>query len=136
MMKGDTNGSASLIDDIPPDIAEKISTYLSGGREDFDEFQTPIIRSSFEDYMHFIIFMYSLLIVCGVLTNLALLFHVVYRKLYKDETYVFFINNALSDIVKCVCVIPISLYVLLVENWMLGEVLCSVIPMIQKSSIS
>ncbi|CAH1367938.1 unnamed protein product [Tenebrio molitor] len=75
--------------------------------------------------------MYSLLMVTGVALNLSVFVHIIRNKLYNDVTCSFVLNNVISDIVKCVVVLPMTLYVLLVNNWILGELLCSFLPMLQ-----
>lgn len=91
----------------------------------------PHLRPAIARFYCFIVFAYSALVVTGTSANLAVLFHILRHKLHSDATYGLILNNVISDIVKCVIVVPISLYVLLVQNWTLGELLCSFLPMLQ-----
>lgn len=117
--------------DVPPNVLEVIQHFLIGVHGDTGDLSEARIKSSVAKVYRFIVAMYALLVVTGVLSNLAVLYHVLRHRFYMDTTYAFIINNVVSDVVKCVCVIPISLYVLLVQNWMLGELLCSFLPMLQ-----
>lgn len=119
--------------DVPPHIVEVVRQFLVGVYDEHLDLQDTRVRPSVAKIYRFIVVMYSLLVVTGVLSNLAVLYHILRHRFYKETTYAFIINNLVSDIVKCICVIPISLYVLLVQNWMLGELLCSFLPMLQVS---
>lgn len=117
--------------DVPPRVLDVIRHFLVGVHDENIDLNEAQVRPSVAKIYRFIVVMYALLVVTGVLTNLAVLYHILRHRFYKDTTYAFIINNVVSDIVKCICVIPISLYVLLVQNWMLGELLCSFLPMLQ-----
>lgn len=121
--------------DVPPHVLEVIHHFLVGVHDENIDLKEARVRPSVANIYRFIVCMYSLLVATGVLSNLAVLFHILRHRFYRDPTYAFIINNVVSDIVKCVCVVPISLYVLLVQNWMLGELLCSFLPMLQVSEI-
>lgn len=131
-----TSTTKNPFSDVPPNIVEVIHHFLIGLQEEHIDFREAKVRPSVANIYRFIVCMYALLVVTGVLCNLAVLFHILRHRFYKDPTYAFIINNVISDIVKCVCVVPISLYVLLVQNWMLGELLCSFLPMLQVKIIS
>lgn len=125
------NESMKMFDDVPEHILHIIETFVLGVAHHEIDVQKPHIRKSVINIYPFIVTMYAALIITGVLSNLAVFYHVIRHKLYKDATYSFIVNNVISDIMKCMCVLPVTLYVLLVQNWMLGELLCSFLPMIQ-----
>ncbi|XP_030754651.1 neuropeptide Y receptor type 5-like [Sitophilus oryzae] len=108
-----TSTSTSQEVNVPPHILAIVHQLLLeiGGDKNLD-LREPHPKKSLEGIASYIIFAYG------------------YR-LYKDPTYSFIINNAVSDFIKCVVVLPITLYVLLVQNWMLGELLCTFLPMLQ-----
>lgn len=119
-------------EEIPPHIWAIIQQLLLGVSTDKKlDLREPHPNKSLEGVASYIIFAYGVLVVYGVLSNILLFIHLMQYRLNKDATYAFILNNAISDIVKCVIVLPISLYVLLVQNWMLGELLCTFLPMIQ-----
>ncbi|XP_022919319.2 prolactin-releasing peptide receptor [Onthophagus taurus] len=118
-------------DDIPVNIRHVIIEFLIGAHVEGNDVTVPHVRSSVVNIYQSIICIYVLLIIVGVSANLAVGFHIVRHRLYADPTYSFIVNNVVSDIVKCIAVLPITLYVLLVENWNLGELLCSFLPMLQ-----
>lgn len=121
--------------DVPKFVWDFIHKFLVDRNDQSLDFRDPHLKTAFIEVCPLIIFVYGLLVVFGFVSNLVTLAYIVYYKLYKDETYAFLLNNCVSDIIKCVVVIPISLFVLLVHNWVLGELLCPVVPMIQVSFI-
>ncbi|XP_057669159.1 prolactin-releasing peptide receptor [Diorhabda carinulata] len=124
------NGTNPM-DHMPPDIWEILQSLILGINETDLDLRKPHLKTVFTYSYPYIIFFYGALICVGVIGNLYMCGYIVNKKLYKDETYSFLLNNAISDIFKCVIVLPLSLYVLLIRNWVLGELLCSFLPMIQ-----
>lgn len=116
---------------VPPELWDIIHEFFLGDRNPKLDLRQPHLRPSVATSYPFILFMYSLLIVTGVALNLSVFVHIIKNKLYNDATCSFVLNNVISDIVKCVIVLPITLYVLLINNWILGELLCSFLPMLQ-----
>lgn len=125
------NNSKGDFDQVPPQIVDIIHQYILGLHVDNFDLHKAHLRKSVVKILTFVLFMYATLIAVGVFSNLAVLIHIVRYKLYDDPTYAFIINNVISDVLKCVCVLPLSLYVLLMQNWVLGELLCSFLPMLQ-----
>ncbi|XP_066595655.1 prolactin-releasing peptide receptor [Prorops nasuta] len=110
---------------------EMIAHYLSGRKNASWDFSKPRVRSTVSGIYPFFIFMYALLIVAGVLMNCAMLYHIVKHRLYRDPTYAFLINIIITNFIKSVFALPISLAVLLIENWIFGKFICFFLPMLQ-----
>lgn len=127
----DYDNQTAVPSGVPPHVWNFIHQFIIGEANQNLDLRVPHIRPSIAKYVSFIIFMYSILIAVGVICNLAVFFHIMKYKLYNEPTYSFIINNVISDLVKCVFIVPISLYVLLIQNWILGELLCSFLPMLQ-----
>lgn len=125
------NDTIRNFEDVPQHILNIIGVFIIGLENGEIDIQRAHLRKSVANIYPFIVSMYALLILTGIFANSAVLYHIIKHKLYKDATYSFIVNNVASDIVKCVCVLPITLYVLLVQNWLLGELLCSFLPMVQ-----
>ncbi|XP_012282999.1 prolactin-releasing peptide receptor [Orussus abietinus] len=119
------------IDGIPKKWLETVAHYLTGFRNGTVDFSRPHLRSSVANVYPLFVVMYAALILAGTLMNLAMVYHVVKYRLYRDPTYAFLINIAVSDAIKCIFVLPISLAVLLVQNWVFGKFLCFFLPMLQ-----
>lgn len=125
------NNTQELLANLRPEVYDIMHQYLAGRDDKSLDLREPHLRPSVASSFPFILFMYGLLMVTGLGLNLSVCVHVIRNKLFKDETYSFILNNAVCDIVKCVAVLPITLYVLLINNWVLGELLCSFLPMLQ-----
>ncbi|KAK9881893.1 hypothetical protein WA026_018090, partial [Henosepilachna vigintioctopunctata] len=119
--------------DIPTDLHtwDIVHEYILGAGAHELDLRKPQIRPALQNSFRFIIFAYSLIVVIGVLANLAVFVHIIKNKLYKNATHAFVLNNVISDLLKCLFVLPISVFVLMVQNWLLGELMCSFLPMIQ-----
>nr|XP_023018238.1 orexin receptor type 1 [Leptinotarsa decemlineata] len=117
--------------DIPPEVWAILHEFLLGIKDPELDLREPHLKTVFSRIYPFIIFIYALLVVAGLFGNLTVFVYIIRHKLYSEETYTFLLNNVISDIIKCVVVLPISLYVLIIQNWVLGELLCSFLPMIQ-----
>ncbi|XP_018328527.1 alpha-1A adrenergic receptor [Agrilus planipennis] len=125
------NKTRYIEDEMPPHVYEILHEFLLGVNDKDLDLRQPHMRPSMANIYVFFLFIYAILIVVGVLINLAVLLHIFRYKLYQEPTYAFMVNGSISDILKCIVVLPISLYVLLIQNWVLGELLCSFLPMVQ-----
>jgi hypothetical protein len=95
------------------------------------DFSQPHLRPSVASVFPLFVFLYALVVIVGTGSNLAVIWTVIKRRLYRNPTYGYIINLAIADIVKCVVVLPISLTILLVQNWIFGSFLCYFLPMLQ-----
>lgn len=125
------NNTKDEVSDVPPHVWAIIHEFLLGVNDKGLDLHKAHLRPSVANIYPFFVFIYTVLILTGILSNLAVAVHIVKHKLYEDATYCLIINGIVSDIIKCVFVLPISLYVLLIQNWTLGELLCSFLPMLQ-----
>jgi len=113
---------------------EVIVQFLSGFRNDTADFSRPHVRASLSSLYPLLVLLYALLVVLGLLVNNALLGAVVYGRHHLRDLRPsggLLANLAAAHIAQCACVLPMSLAVLLVQNWVFGKFLCYVIPMVQ-----
>lgn len=118
-------------EDIPQKWIEVMLHFLTGLRNDTRDYSKPHLRPSVVRIYPVFIVLYSIVIVFGTIGNIGIIYSVFRDKLYRDQTCVYIINLALANLVKCIFVLPISLTVLLVQNWIFGSFLCYFLPMIQ-----
>jgi hypothetical protein len=110
------------------DMNGVIAQFMMGLRNDSGvDFSKLYLRPSVTHV--FPVFLYALVVVVGAVSNVAVIWTVVKHRLYKDPTYDYIVNLATADI-KCVLVLPVSLTILLVQNWIFGSFLCF-LPMLQ-----
>ncbi|CAO1336530.1 unnamed protein product [Diamesa tonsa] len=114
---------------------KKIDKYLHGkekiGNDTQHDFSQPIVRVALEKYLPFLLCLYGLLMLSGVIENMVLIAYIVKQKLYHNETHGFIINLALCHILQCSFVLPITILIIVLQNWIFGQFLCFFVPMLQ-----
>ncbi|CAO1338270.1 unnamed protein product [Diamesa serratosioi] len=114
---------------------KKIDKFLHGKDEIENntehDFSQPIVREALEKYLPFLFCLYGLLMVIGVTGNIVLIAYIVKQKLYYNETHGFIINLALCQILQCSFVLPITILIIVLQNWIFGQFLCFFVPMLQ-----
>lgn len=123
------------IEAIPSQYLEMIAHYLMGIKNESLDLSKPHLKPTVLKIYPLFIFIYAALIIAGCAMNVAMIFHIGKNKLYKDPTYAFIVNIAISDLVKSIFVLPITLVVILVQNWVFGKFLCYFLPMLQVNII-
>lgn len=119
-------------DAVPEKYLVKLMNIINAGdNETVEDLSVPHIRPTVNNIYPLFIFMYGLIVVVGTLMNSGMMYHIIRHKLHRDPTYAFLINIAISDLVKCIFVLPITLAVLLIENWIFGQFLCYFLPILQ-----
>lgn len=79
-----------------------------------------------------VLLFYGALIFFGLIGNLTVFGVIWRRKLYqKDNIQACVLNLTIAFLTQLVVVIPLSLFVLLVHNWVLGSIVCYTLPIIQ-----
>lgn len=126
--------SIQQLSNLPHNWLDVIVHYLRGFRNDTTDFNRPQLRPSVRHTYPMFVCGYSALIMAGALCNAYVLAIVARKRLYAtDPVYVYVANLAVTGIVECVSVLPISLMVMLVQNWIFGRFLCYFLPMLQVS---
>ncbi|ESO96308.1 hypothetical protein LOTGIDRAFT_174874 [Lottia gigantea] len=95
------------------------------------DFTQPYVRRSLRYVYPLFMFLHAVVGIVGIVGNLGMLVVIVKRRLYHDQTYFLMTNMALSDLIKCIFVLPITLANLLIQNWLFGSFMCFFLPMIQ-----
>jgi hypothetical protein len=77
---------------------------------------------------------YGMLALFSVCSNLLVIAYIMRFKLYRDVTQAFLVNLSLCYFMQSLVVLPLSLAVLLIQNWIFGQFLCFFLPMLQVRS--
>lgn len=93
----------------------------------------PNLRPGLYDTYVLFIVQYALLSLIGMVANIWIIYYISKNKLYRDNTHAFFINLSICHFVQSVFVVPITLVVIIVHNWILGQFMCYFVPMLQVS---
>ncbi|CAG9858925.1 unnamed protein product [Phyllotreta striolata] len=123
--------STDPLDHMPEEVWRALAPLVAGVNASEVDLCKPRLKEVFFNYYGLVYFFYGILVCYGFLCNSFIFYIIIKKKLYNDPLYSFLLNNAISDIVKCCVVVPLSLYVLMIRNWVLGELLCTFLPMIQ-----
>lgn len=91
----------------------------------------PHLRKSLEDVYPVILVLYGVVMVVGAVGNVAMAMHILRRRLYRESTSAYLLNIALCNVLIAVVLLPLSLAILLIQNWVFGSFLCYFVPMLQ-----
>lgn len=97
------------------------------------ELSKPILRPGLQDTYFLFIIQYAFLSMLGMLTNIWIIYYITRHKLYRDNTHAFFINLSVCHFVQSALVVPVTLVVIIIHNWILGQFMCYFVPMLQVS---
>ncbi|EDX18294.1 GD15634 [Drosophila simulans] len=131
---GDAGGGGEKMKDVPDKYVTALSHFLdwhSNGTVDMERLSGPILKSSIKSVYWLFLIQYAALALLGVVLNVIIVVYIMYHRLYKDVTHAFIINLALCHFVQCALVLPVSLMVMLIQNWIFGQFLCFFLPMLQ-----
>ncbi|XP_059615127.1 orexin/Hypocretin receptor type 1 [Phlebotomus argentipes] len=120
-----------LAEEIPEHWLAVIAHYVLGFRNDTVDFTAPILKPVAVRFYPLFILQYGLLLVIGLLSNIAVIAYIMHYKLFHDATHSFIVNLAFCHFVQCSVVLPITLMVLLIQNWIFGQFLCFFLPLLQ-----
>ncbi|XP_037780045.1 orexin receptor type 1-like isoform X2 [Penaeus monodon] len=112
-------------------LAQIIHTIQTFPNETVD-FSRPIVRRTLRGSYPLFITIYCLLALAGAVANSALLARLfLARHFYSDPTCVYVMNLGVCNLLASLVLLPLSLVVLLLQNWVLGSVMCYLLPMLQ-----
>lgn len=131
---GGAGGGGDKLKEMPDKYVMAIVQFLDwhvNGTADMERLRGPILKSSIKSVYWLFLIQYAALALLGVVLNVAIVVYIMYHRLYKDVTHAFIINLALCHFVQCALVLPVSLMVMLIQNWIFGQFLCFFLPMLQ-----
>jgi hypothetical protein len=99
------------------------------------DLRDPYIRLSLRYGYPLFIFLHACASVAGVIGNSAIIIYIVKHGLYRNPTFFFIANLALSDFLKAAIVSPITLANLLLQNFIFGSFMCYFLPMMHSFPI-
>lgn len=122
------------VKDIPENLLLPIYHYITGIHNSTDkDINHLIIKPALSNVFVLFIIQYGLLSICGICLNIFVISYIVRYKLYRDITHAFIMNLCLCHFVQCAFVLPITLLLILTQNWIFGQFMCYFIPLLQVS---
>lgn len=116
---------------VPDDWLALIIHYVMGMQNETHDFSEPILKPVVAKIYPIFVIQYSVLAIFGIVTNLAIIVYIMRYKLYRDATHAFIVNLAFCHFVQCAIELPITLMVLLIQNWIFGQFWCFFLPLLQ-----
>ncbi|XP_068203830.1 uncharacterized protein [Palaemon carinicauda] len=116
---------------LPDKILGPIINNLQRFPNETVDFRTPHLRESLTNIYPLFLFLYGALVLLGTVGNVAMISHILRRRLYRDPTCAFIMNIGVCNIIMSVLLLPLSLAILLIQNWIFGSFLCYFVPMLQ-----
>ncbi len=101
------------------------------GGENMEYLKKPHIKSSLEGVYHVFIGLYILVGLLGLCGSIATMATIIRKKLYTDPSFVFLFNIAVYGLLTSLFVLPLTLTEKLLENWIFGNLICFLHPMLQ-----
>uniref|UniRef100_A0A182N8H7 G-protein coupled receptors family 1 profile domain-containing protein n=1 Tax=Anopheles dirus TaxID=7168 RepID=A0A182N8H7_9DIPT len=77
------------------------------------------------------ILLYAIPTAVGLTLNVLIVVYISKYRLYRDVTHAFLVNLAVCHCVQSAFVLPITLMVMLIKNWVFGQFLCFFLPLLQ-----
>lgn len=131
------NQKSNMADKDGPDkyfltIAQFLGGYINDTNA-IDLYNGPVLIASIRNFYWIFLIQYAILAMMGIAMNVTIIAYIMYHRLYKDVTHAFIVNLAFCHFIQCAVVLPISLMVMLIQNWIFGQFLCFFLPMLQVS---
>lgn len=123
-----------ILKDIPEHLLTPIVHYITGFHNLTDhDVNEAILKPALSDIYILFIIQYGVLALVGIVANLFIIYYIFQHKLYHDETHAFMVNLCCCHLVQCMFVLPVTLMVILIQNWIFGQFMCYFVPLLQVS---
>ncbi|XP_037779448.1 5-hydroxytryptamine receptor 1D-like [Penaeus monodon] len=116
---------------LPDKLLGQIIHNLQAFPNETVDFRQPHLRQSLAEVFPLFLVLYGLLVILGTSGNVAMILHILRGRVYKDPTYAYVMNIGVCNVVMSVVLLPVSLAILLIQNWIFGSFLCYFVPMLQ-----
>lgn len=99
------------------------------------ELSEPLLRPGLQDTYYLFVIQYAILSLLGIVANIWIICYIIKYKLFHENMHAFFVNLCVCHFVQSAFVLPVTLVVIIVHNWILGQFMCYFVPMLQVSEI-
>ncbi|XP_055534659.1 uncharacterized protein LOC129724073 [Wyeomyia smithii] len=121
---------------IPDNFLSTVAQVVLGIVGDHNEtlpgdYSSPMLKPVVARIYPIFIVMYAIPAALGIATNVLIVSYISKYRLHRDATQAFIVNLAVCHTVQCAFVLPISLMVMLIQNWIFGQFMCFFLPLLQ-----
>ncbi|XP_058127436.1 G-protein coupled receptor moody [Anopheles ziemanni] len=118
---------------IPEEFAEAVMQVLLGLKNysATEDYSAPYLKPVVARIYPLFILLYAIPTALGLTLNVMIIVYISKYKLFRDVTHAFIVNLAVCHCVQCAFVLPITLMVMLIHNWVFGQFLCFFLPLLQ-----
>lgn len=118
------NMDTSYIDIIIQWLTEEDGT-------DVDSLKKTRVKPALQEIFYVFVVLYSIVGVIGTCGSISMMVNVFRRHVMSVPTFALLTNLALCSLITALGVLPLTLSVLLLKNWVFGSVICFLYPMLQ-----
>lgn len=124
----------NALKDIPEHLLMPIVHFVTGFQNLTDkELSEPILKPALSNIYVLFIIQYGALALIGIAANIYIIYYILHHKLYHDGTHAFMVNLCMCHMVQCAFVLPVTLMLILIQNWIFGQFMCYFVPLLQVS---
>ncbi|XP_058445336.1 uncharacterized protein LOC131426540 [Malaya genurostris] len=95
------------------------------------DYSRPVLKPVVSRIYPLFIIIYAIPAALGIATNVLIVSYICKYRLNRDATQAFVVNLAVCHTVQCAFVLPITLAVMLIQNWIFGQFMCFFLPLLQ-----
>ncbi|XP_013782397.1 neuropeptide Y receptor type 6-like [Limulus polyphemus] len=122
---------ATSVKDIPDHYVGMVIHFFMHFHNDTTDFKTPHLRPSLKNSFPLYLILYGLVGALGLFLNANMLRRIFLFREHCENIDKYLASNAVNDMFKCIVVMPVSLAILALQNWIFGSFLCHFLPIAQ-----
>ncbi|XP_050080399.1 uncharacterized protein LOC126568038 [Anopheles maculipalpis] len=118
---------------IPEEFIEAVMQILLGEKNYsvHGDYSAPSLKPVVAQIYPLFILLYAIPTALGLTLNVMIIVYISKYKLYRDVTHAFLVNLAVCHCVQSAFVLPITLMVIMIQNWVFGQFMCFFLPLLQ-----
>uniref|UniRef100_A0A182T427 G-protein coupled receptors family 1 profile domain-containing protein n=1 Tax=Anopheles maculatus TaxID=74869 RepID=A0A182T427_9DIPT len=121
---------------IPEEFVSAVMQVLLGEKNYsvHGDYSAPSLKPVVARIYPLFILLYAIPTALGLTLNVMIIVYISKYKLYRDVTHAFLVNLAVCHCVQSAFVLPITLMVMIIQNWVFGQFMCFFLPLLQVSA--
>ncbi|XP_058830624.1 uncharacterized protein LOC131689504 [Topomyia yanbarensis] len=129
--------SAMDFKNVPDNFLAAVAQVVLGIVGDHNEtlhggdYGSPVLKPVVSRIYPLFIIIYAIPAALGIGSNVLIVSYISKYRLHRDATQAFIVNLAVCHTVQCAFVLPVTLMVMLIQNWIFGQFLCFFLPLLQ-----